>query len=57
MTLKDTRPSEGLTNDLTQAKGAMVVAFLRHTLLPLDDCLYALQPAITRIHVSRIVFE
>ena len=24
----------------------MVVAFRRHTLLPLDDCLYALQPSI-----------
>ncbi len=26
----------------------MVVAFRRHTLLPLDDCLYALQPTIPR---------
>ena len=25
---------------------AMIVAFRRHSLLPLDDCLYALQPAI-----------
>ena len=25
---------------------AMIVAFRRHTLLPLDDCLYALQPSI-----------
>ncbi len=24
----------------------MIVAFRRHSLLPLDDCLYALQPAI-----------
>jgi hypothetical protein len=24
----------------------MIVAFRRHTLLPLDDCLYALQPSI-----------
>jgi transposase InsO family protein len=30
---------------------AMVVAFRRHTLLPLDDCLYALQPTIP--HLSR----
>ena len=29
----------------------MVVAFRRHTLLPLDDCLYALQPAIP--HLTR----
>ena len=25
---------------------AVIVAFRRHTLLPLDDCLYALQPSI-----------
>ena len=31
---------------LTEAEEAMVVAFRRHTLLPLDDCLYALQPSI-----------
>jgi len=24
----------------------MIVAFQRHTLLPLDECLYALQPSI-----------
>lgn len=30
---------------------AMVVAFRRHTLLPLDDCLYALQPTIP--HLTR----
>jgi hypothetical protein len=30
---------------------AVVVAFRRHTLLPLDDCLYALQPTIP--HVTR----
>lgn len=29
----------------------MVVAFRRHTLLPLDDCLYALQPSIP--HLTR----
>ncbi len=29
----------------------MIVAFRRHTLLPLDDCLYALQPAIP--HLTR----
>ena len=31
---------------LTAEEEAMVVAFRRHTLLPLDDCLYALQPTI-----------
>jgi transposase InsO family protein len=30
---------------------AIIVAFRRHTLLPLDDCLYALQPTIP--HLSR----
>ena len=30
---------------------AMIVAFRRHTLLPLDDCLYALQPTIP--HLTR----
>lgn len=29
----------------------MVVAFRRHTLLPLDDCLYALQPTLP--HLTR----
>ena len=36
---------------LTTEEEAMVVAFRRHTLLPLDDCLYALQPTIP--HLSR----
>ena len=34
----------------------MVVAFRRHTLLPLDNCLYALQPtipALTRCSLHR----
>ncbi len=30
---------------------AIIVAFRKHTLLPLDDCLYALQPTIT--HLTR----
>lgn len=30
---------------------AMIVAFRRHTLLPLDDCLYALQPSLP--HLTR----
>ena len=32
----------------------MVVAFRRHTLLPLDDCLYALQPTIPRLTRSAL---
>ncbi len=36
---------------LTTEDEAMVVAFRRHTLLPLDDCLYALQASIP--HLTR----
>jgi transposase InsO family protein len=36
---------------LTIEEEAMVVAFRRHTLLPLDDCLYALQPTVP--HLTR----
>ena len=33
---------------------AVVVAFRRHTLLPLDDCLYALQPTIPHLKRSSL---
>lgn len=36
---------------LAPEEEAMAVAFRRHTLLPLDDCLYALQPTIP--HLTR----
>ena len=36
---------------LTPEEEAVVVAFRRHTLLPLDDCLYGLQPTIP--HLTR----
>ncbi len=36
---------------LTSEEEATIVAFRRHTLLPLDDCLYALQPTIP--HLTR----
>src|ERR1700720_752959 len=36
---------------LSVEKEAVIVAFRRHTLLPLDDCLYALQPTIP--HLTR----
>jgi len=36
---------------LTQAREAAVIAFRRHTFLPLDDCLYALQTSIP--HLTR----
>lgn len=41
---------------LTAEQEATVVAFRRHTLLPLDDCLYALQatiPHLTRSSLHR----
>lgn len=36
---------------LAEEEEAAVVAFRRHMLLPLDDCLYALQPSIP--HLTR----
>jgi transposase InsO family protein len=39
-------PAEPHSTILTLEQEAMIVAFRRHTLLPLDDCLYALQPSI-----------
>ena len=46
-----TGPKEPRSSVLTEAEEAMVVAFRRQTLLPLDDCLYALQPTIP--HLTR----
>lgn len=37
-------PSEPHSTVLSIEQEAMIVAFRRHNLLPLDDCLYALQP-------------
>jgi len=39
-------PAEPHSTVLTLEQEAMIVTFRRHTLLPLDDCLYALQPSI-----------
>ena len=39
-------PKKPRSTVLTPEQEAVVVAFRRHTLLPLDDCLYALQPSI-----------
>ncbi len=44
-----TGPKEPRSTVLSEEEEAMVVAFRRHTLLPLDDCLYALQPSIPRL--------
>jgi hypothetical protein len=52
-TVKDmkTGPTGPRSTVLTEIEKAMNVAFRRHTLLPLDDCLYALQPSIP--HLTR----
>lgn len=39
------RAQGGHSTVLSLEDEAVVVAFRKHTLLPLDDCLYALQPA------------
>ncbi len=44
-------PKEPRSTVLTEAEEAAIVAFRRHTLMPLDDCLYALQPSIP--HLTR----
>ena len=46
-----TGPREPKSTVLTIEEEAIVVAFRRHTLLPLDDCLYSLQATIP--HLSR----
>jgi transposase InsO family protein len=46
-----TGPREPRSTVLSETEEAMIVAFRRHTLLPLDDCLYALQATIA--HLTR----
>ena len=46
-----TGPKDSKSTVLSVDEEAIIVAFRRHTLLPLDDCLYALQPTIP--HLSR----
>ena len=46
-----TGPKHPKSTVLTTEEEAMIIAFRRHTLLPLDDCLYALQPTIP--HLTR----
>ena len=47
-------PKEARSTVLTPEEEAVVVAFRRHTLLPLDDCLYGLQPTIPRLTRSAL---
>ncbi len=44
-------PKQVRSTVLSIEEEAVIVAFWRHTLLPLDDCLYALQPTIP--HLTR----
>src|SRR3954454_9947335 len=46
-----TGPKDPKSTVLTVEEEAIIVAFRRHTLLPLDDCLYALQPTLP--HLTR----
>ncbi|MEM0907290.1 MAG: IS481 family transposase [Pseudomonadota bacterium] len=46
-----TGPKEPKSTVLSAEDEAIIVTFRRHTLLPLDDCLYALQPTIP--HLTR----
>src|SRR5512144_1262987 len=51
-----TGPKDPKSTSLSLEDEAVVVAFRRHTLLPLDDCLYALQatiPYLTRSSLHR----
>ncbi len=47
-------PKERRSTVLTAEDEAVIVAFRRHTLLPLDDCLYALQPTIPQLTRSSL---
>ena len=51
-----TGPKQPRSTVLSREEEAIIVAFRRHTLLPLDDCLYALQatlPHLTRSSLPR----
>src|SRR6195256_150389 len=52
-----TGPKQAKSTVLSVEDEAIVVAFRKHTLLPLDDCLYALQatiPHLTRSSLHRL---
>ncbi|SCB51987.1 hypothetical protein GA0061099_102423 [Bradyrhizobium yuanmingense] len=51
VTDRSTGPKEAKSTVLSIEEEAIIVAFRQHTLLPLDDCLYALQPTIP--HLTR----
>jgi transposase InsO family protein len=47
-------PKQIHSSVLSKEEEALVVAFRKHTLLSLDDCLYALQPTIPRLTRSNL---
>jgi len=49
-----TGPKDPKSTVLSIEQEAIVIAFRRHTLLPLDDCLYALQPTIPNLTRSSL---
>ena len=49
---RKTGPTYPSSTVLSADEEAMIVAFRRHTLLPMDDCLYALQPTIPHLMQS-----
>src|ERR671938_123763 len=49
-----TGPKDPRSTVLSPEDEAIIVAFRRHTLLPLDDCLYALQPTIPALTRSSL---
>lgn len=49
-----TGPKDPKSTVLSAEEEAAIVAFRKHTLLPLDDCLYALQPAIPHLRRSSL---
>jgi transposase len=49
-----TGPKAPASTVLSIEEEAIIVAFRRHTLLPLDDCLYALQPTIPTLTRSSL---
>jgi transposase InsO family protein len=49
-----TGPKDPRSTVLSVEEEAIIIAFRRHTLLPLDDCLYALQPTIPNLTRSSL---
>src|SRR3954451_24048948 len=49
-----TGPKDPRSTVLTLEEEAIIVAFRRHTLLPLDDCLYALQSTLPHLTHSSL---